>query len=173
MPLAPLLCPLSFLALSPAPALAGGAAPQKVEFSRFSAVLPEGWEGEERRGFVSDNPDECLLALGKKDPAGDEILAQISVYLLPNKNGVAPEEAARQLAEAQGGSDKPVQEGPLWHFTGEPRSRLLQGRASTYANASKKTMLVVVIQDPRGLGAESVWESLRGLDPEARELLGR
>ena len=143
------------------------------EFSRFSVVLPEGWDGEEKVGFVSDNRDEYMLALGKMEAGGDEILAQISVYVLPNANSVTPQEAAKRLAEAQGDSDEPSLAGNLWTFGGEPRTRIIRGRAVTYANATPEKMLIVVIQDPRKLGADKIFESMRGLDEETRKLLGR
>lgn len=143
------------------------------EFSRFSVELPEGWDGEEKTGFVSDNRDEYMLTLGKMDSGGDEILAQISVYLLPNANSVSPEEAAKRLAEAQGDSDEPTLSGKLWTFGGEPRTRIIRGRAVTYANATPEKMLIVIVQDPQKLGADKIFESMRGMDEETRNLLGR
>ena len=143
------------------------------EFSLFSVSLPAGWDGEEKTGFVSENPDEYLLTLGKKDSAGDEILAQISVYVLPNSSSLSPEEAAKRLAEAQGDSDAPKMAGKLWTFSGEPRSRIIKGRAVTYANATPEKMLIIIIQDPKNLGADKIFDSLRGTDKETANLLGR
>lgn len=146
---------------------------REQQFARFAATLPEGWSGEEKIGFVSDNPDEYMLTIGKMDPADDEIAAQISVYLLPNKDGVAPREMARRLAEAQGGADEPREIDGLWTFAGEPRTNIIKGRATTYANAAGGKMLVVIVQDPENLGADAIFASLRGLDPETVRLLGR
>ncbi len=154
-------------------ATTGDAAEMAREFSRFSVELPAGWDGEEKTGFVSDNPDEYLLTLGKTDAGGDEILAQISVYILPNVNAVSAADAARRLAEAQGGSDEPRREGVLWTFTGEPRTKIIKGRAVTYANATPEKMLIIIAQDPKNLGAAEILASLRGLDQESAALLGR
>ena len=135
--------------------------------------MPPGWDGEEQKAFVSDNPEEYLLVLGKKDNDGEKFLAQISIYLLPNRPGVSAEEAALSLAQAQVEVTKPQKEGHLWTFTGEPRSNVVKGRAKTLVNTDKDMMLIIIAQDPDGLGAKSILESVRGITGKARDLLGR
>lgn len=143
------------------------------EFTHFSLLLPEGWDGEEQTGFISDLPEEYLLTLGKKDAEGEKYLAQISIYLLPNKPGASPQEAAQKLAEAQGDPDEPRKEGLMWSFSGEPRTNVVKGRAKTYVNTDNERMLIIIAQDPQGQGAESIVESLKARNPEAKALLGR
>ena len=141
------------------------------EFSQFSAILPNGWDGDEQTGFISDNPDEYQLTLGLT--RDDNFVAQVSVFLLPNKPKATAEKAARQLAEAQGDASEPRQEGNFWVFTGEPRTRAMKGRAQTLVNATPETMLIIIAQDPENLGAAGIVQSLRGLTPIAASLLGR
>lgn len=146
---------------------------ERAVFKRFSLVLPPGWEGEEQTGFISDDPEEYLLVIGKKDEEGERFLAQASIYLLPNKPEASPESAAQKLAEAQSDASAPVKEGALWTFTGEPRSNIVKGKAKTLVNASKDKLLIIIVQDPENLGGEAVLASLSGESPEARELLGK
>lgn len=146
---------------------------ERAVFKSFSLVLPPGWEGEEQTGFISGDPEEYLLVIGKKDEEGERFLAQASVYLLPNKPGASPESAAKKLAEAQSDASSPVKEGKLWAFTGEPRSNVVKGMAKTLVNASKDKLLIIIVQDPENMGGEAVLASLSGESPEARELLGR
>lgn len=143
------------------------------DFAQFGLILPDQWDGDEQTGFVSNNPDEYQLTLGRKDESGDSFLARVSIFILPNKNGVDSREAARRLAEAQGGSSEPGQEGKLWIFTGEPRSQALKGIATTMVNATPEKMLIIIAQDPQNLGSDRILESLHGLTPQAKELLGR
>lgn len=143
------------------------------EFSEFSLVLPEGWDGEEQKGFVSDDPGEYLLTLGKKDEKEDNFEAQVSIFLLPNKQGASAKDAAATLAEAQGESSEPVLENGLYVFTGEPRSNVVKGMAKTFVNTTPEKMLIIIAQDPKRLGAKQILESLRGLTDYSRQLLGR
>lgn len=142
------------------------------EFARFAVSLPEGWDGDEQTGFVTDNPAEYLLTIARPSEDKSGFTAQISVFMLPNKEGLDAREAARRLAEAQGEAEEPTKDGEFWVFEGEPRTRALKGRAKTRVNAGAKTMLIIVSQDPENLGAEEIARSLRGLTPDARELLG-
>lgn len=143
------------------------------EFNRFALTLPEGWDGEEQTGFVTDNPDEYQLTLGKKEENENKFAARISVFMLPNASGTNAEDAAEKLTEAQGDPTAPIRENGLWTFEGEPRSHALKGRAKTWVNTNPRFMLIIIAQDPSGLGAEEIVKSMRGLTPEAKELLGR
>lgn len=143
------------------------------EFTHFSARLPAGWDGEEQSGFISGDPGEYLLVLGRKDEEGERFLAQVSVYLLPNKPGADPQKAAETLAEAQGGASEPVLEGGMWVFTGEPRTNVIKGAAKTMVNTDKDRMLIIIAQDPENLGGAEILRGLAGRTPEARALLGR
>lgn len=142
-------------------------------FGQFSVDLPPGWDGDEQTGFVSDNPGEYALTMAKKDASGDKFLAQVSVYLLPNKPGTTSREAAAKLAEAQADVSPPRAEGNFWVFTGEPRSNAIKGIATTMVNANPRDLLIIIAQDPQELGAKAIMESLKGETPRARQLLGR
>ncbi len=146
---------------------------QRRDFTHFSLILPPGWDGEEQKAFITDDPGEYLLVLGKKDSRGERFLAQVSIYLLPNRPGAAAEEAALTLAQAQADASAPLKEGNLWSFTGEPRSNVVKGRAKTLVNTDKDKMLIIIAQDPEKLGAETILDSLQGNSGKARELLGR
>lgn len=141
-------------------------------FSQFSVDLPPGWDGEEQSGFISDNKDEYLLTLGKKDDKGDNFIAQVSIYLLPNKPGVDSATAAKTLAEAQGEASVPIQKGNFQVFTGEPRTRALKGMATTMVNASPQWLLIIIAQDPQACGSEQIIASLTGETAEAKTMLG-
>lgn len=154
------------------PAAAAGET-RHMEFGQFAVELPPGWEGDEQTGFISDNPEEYMLILGRKDAEGDKFIAQISIYLLPNKPGATPEQAARTLADAQGEPTEPVLRGNLWQFEGEPRSNVIKARAVTMVNANKERMLIIIVQDPEKLGAEKIVENMKAVTPKAKELLGR
>lgn len=143
------------------------------DFTHFTVLLPPGWEGEEQKGFISDDPGEYLLVLGRKDEEGEKFLAQISIYLLPNKPGATPEKAAQTLAEAQGDASVPVKEGNMWSFTGEPRTNVIKGAAKTLVNTDKDRMLIIIAQDPENLGSEAILHSLTGKSGEAKSLLGK
>lgn len=142
------------------------------EFSQFFVKLPQGWDGDEQSGFISDNPGEYALTLGKKDEAGDSFIAQVTIYLLPNKPGATAEAAAKTLTEAQEDATEPVKEGVFWVFNGEPRSRAVKGVAKTMVNADKEQLLIIIAQDPLGQGADQLISSLRGKTPEAKKMLG-
>ena len=149
------------------------AKPGERSFSRFAATLPSGWSGEERSGFSSGSPEEYMLVLGVQDAAGERFLAQVSIFMLPNVKKIDAQAFARQMAELQGDASEPRQEGQFQAFTGEPRTQALQGRASTRVAATPERLLIIIVQDPENLGGEQVAASLRGLSPEAKELLGR
>lgn len=140
-------------------------------FSHFSMILPEGWDGDEQTGFISDNPAEYQLTLGLV--RDNNFVAQVSIFLLPNKPGATAEKAAHQLAEAQGNASEPVQEGDFWVFSGEPRTKALKGMAKTLVNTSPDSMLIIIAQDPEDLGSAEILQSLRGETPLAASLLGR
>lgn len=163
---------LFLILLAPA-VMAENSGIRHMDFARFGADLPPEWDGDEQTGFISDNPEEYALTLGRKDEKGDNFIAQISIYLLPNKPGATAEAAARTLAEAQGDTSEPVRNGSFWQFTGEPRSRTIKGMATTMVNTTPERMLIIIAQDPQNLGAAEIVKSLTGLTPEARELLGR
>ncbi len=146
---------------------------QQKEYTHFCVFLPAGWDGEEQTGFISDNAEEYLLVLGKKDEEGDKFLAQISIYLLPNKPGASPEQAAQKLAEAQGDASVPVKEGEMWTFTGEPRTNVIKGQAKTLVNTDDNKMLIIIAQDPENMGSEAILHSLSAKSAEAKALLGK
>ena len=147
--------------------------PGEYSFSRFAATLPVGWSGEERSGFSSGSPEEYMLVLGVQDSAAERFLAQVSVFMLPNVKKSDAATFARQMAEFQGDASEPRQEGQFQVFSGQPRTQALQGRATTRVAATPERLLIIIVQDPEELGGEAVAGSLRGLTPEARELLGR
>lgn len=147
-------------------------AERKAEYSHFSLLLPPGWAGDEQTGFVSDNPEEYALTLGIKDEGGDHFLAQISIYLLPNKPGADSETAAKTLAEAQGDATPPVEVGNFWQFEGEPRSRTIKGKGITRVKATPENLLIIIAQDPQNLGAEQILASLKGESDKAKQMLG-
>lgn len=142
-------------------------------FSLFSMTLPQGWDGEEQSGFVSGNPDEYQLTLGRLNDDGERFIAQISIFLLPNKNGLTAEEAATQLMSAQEDVSGLEREGLLWKFSGEPRTHAVDGRAQTFVNATPEKMLIIISQGPENLGAARIMETLAGRTDETRKLLGR
>ena len=142
-------------------------------FSRFAAMLPPGWDGEERTGFSSGAPEEYMLVLGAQDAPGERFLAQVSLFVLPNVKKSQAREFARQMAELQGDATEPREEGRFWIFAGEPRTQALRGRATTMVTATPERLLIIIVQDPEELGGADVAASLRGLDDEARALLGR
>lgn len=142
-------------------------------FSKFSADLPDGWTGEEQTAFSVGRDDEYMLVLGKRDEAGEKFLAQISVFLLPNLPKDSAESFAAKMAELQSDASALSKEGNFWHFTGEPRSQSFKARASNYITATPERILIIIAQDPQNLGADKIVASLKGLEPDARELLGR
>lgn len=143
------------------------------DFARFSASLPAGWDGEERTGFRSGNDDECMLVLGLKDPAGDNYRALVSVFVLPNEKKAASQSIAEDLRQFQAETTEPQQDGHFWSFSGEPRSQAFQSSALTRVHATADMVLIAIIQDPENLGALAVFDSLKGLTPHTRDLLGQ
>ena len=143
------------------------------DFTRFSASLPEGWDGEERTGFRSGNDDECMLVLGLKDSTGDDYRALVSVFVLPNETKATSESLAENLRQFQAGATEPQQDGHFWSFSGEPRSQAFQSSALTRVHATPDIVLIALIQDPENQGALAVFDSLKGLTPQTRDLLGQ
>ena len=68
-------------------------------FSQFAVDLPDGWTSDERPGFQSGHPDEYMLLLGKR---GEEAVeAHISIFILPNKDGMDARTFASRMREMQ------------------------------------------------------------------------
>lgn len=160
------------LPLSGTLALGSDIAGSARQFSRFEIFLPPGWDGDEQSGFISDNREEYMINVAKKDQEGDRYLAQVSIYILPNTGANSSEQAAKVLAEAQADSTEPVQEGIFWTFSGEPRTNIVHGRARTLVRALPEKMLIIIAQDAEGHDSAAIISSLKGLTPDARELLG-
>jgi hypothetical protein len=139
-------------------------------FSRFSVDLPEGWDGEETTNFLNGNKEGYMLVLGKKDDEGENFLAQVSVFLLPALPGTA-EAIARQMASMQDNASTPQKDENFWTFSGEPRTETFKAMAVTKVAATTENVLVIISQDPHGLGADALVASLRGITPEAKEAL--
>lgn len=144
-------------------------------FSRLAARLPPGWDGEERSGFSSGNPEEYMLILGMRDETQERFVAQVSIYLLPNAPGADAETFARRMAGLQADASEPRAEGRFQVFEGEPRQSgpAPKGRATSMVSATPGHLLIIIVQDPEARGADAIVQSLRGLTPETRELLGR
>ncbi len=143
------------------------------DFARFSAKLPAGWDGEERTGFRSGNDDECMLVLGLKDQSGDNYRALVSVFVLPNEKNATSQIIAEDLRQFQAEDTEPRQDGHFWSFSGEPRSQAFKSSALTKVHATADMVLIAIIQDPENQGALAVFDSLKGLTRQTRELLGR
>lgn len=143
------------------------------DFARFSARLPEGWDGEERTAFRSGNDDECMLVLGLKDATGDNYKALVSVFVLPNEKNGTSQSIAEDLRQFQAEATEARQDGHYWSFSGEPRSQAFKAPALTRVHATPGTVLIALIQDPENQGALAVFDSLKGLTPQTRELLGQ
>ena len=169
-----LICALSMGSTThagqPAPDINGATA---RDFTRFSAILPAGWDGEERTGFHSGKDEECMLILGAKDEAGENYRSLVSIFVLPNDKQATSESFARDLTRFQVDATEPTEEGHFWVFTGEPRSQAFKAPALTKVHATHDMVLIAIIQDPEGLGGQAAFESLRGLTPQTRQLLGR
>ena len=71
-------------------------------FTLFSADLPQGWDGEEKMGFKSGNPDECMLILGLSNEKKDDYAALISIFVLPNTQNDDSASLANKLAPLAG-----------------------------------------------------------------------
>lgn len=143
------------------------------DFAQFSADLPDGWDGQERTAFSTGNQNEYMLVLGKQDQEQERFLAQISIYLLPNTPKSTAENFARKMTELQGDTSEPSQEGRFWTFSGVPRNQTVKGQAVTRVAATPERILIIIAQDPDQIGADKVVDSLRGVTPEAKGILGR
>ena len=55
--------------------------PPATSFERFSAVLPQGWTGEDQSGFHSGDNREYMLMIGKKGDTSFE--AALTIFILP------------------------------------------------------------------------------------------
>ncbi|MBQ7608221.1 MAG: protoporphyrinogen oxidase [Desulfovibrionaceae bacterium] len=140
-------------------------------FQEFSCDLPEGWDGTERVGFLTRDREEYMLTLGLKDEAEENYLAFISLYLLPNKPGKNSEDSAKALAKEQADASEPVQKGPYWVFTGNPRDKTLPGLATTYVTSNKDSLLIIIAKDPSMRGADKIIQSVRPQSTRAKALL--
>lgn len=140
-------------------------------FERFSAVLPQGWSGEEQSGFHSGDDLEYMLIIGKKGKTSFE--ASLTVFILPNEKGQDARALAEQLSQMQNNPSAVTEKDGFWCFTGEPRSKISSGEALTRVRATQKRLLVIVSIDPDNLGADKVFKSLVPLTPDAKELLVR
>ena len=143
------------------------------DFTRFSATLPQGWDGEERTGFRSNKDEECMLVLGVKDAAEENYRALVSVFVLPNEKGATSENLAKDLTQFQADPTEPQKDGHFWSFSGEPRTPGFKASALTRVHTTPDMVLIAIIQDPENLGALAVFDSLKGLTPQTRELLGK
>ncbi|WP_297828920.1 protoporphyrinogen oxidase [uncultured Desulfovibrio sp.] len=166
--MARLLCLLLLLLCCATPAQA-----ERHGFTQFSADLPEGWDGQERTAFSTGSQDEYMLVLGKQDQQQERFLAQISIYLLPNTPKATAEDFARKMTGLQGDASEPRQEGHFWMFSGVPRNQTVKGQAVTRVAATTEWILIIIAQDPNQIGADKIVDSLRGVTPEARAILGR
>ena len=142
-------------------------------FTLFSADLPQGWDGEEKMGFKSGNPDECMLILGLSSEKKDDYAALISIFVLPNTQNDDSASLANKLAPLQANASQPRPQGPFWTFNGELRSQAFPAPGVTKVNATADKVIIAIVQDPDQRGAEAVFASLKGLTPETRKLLGQ
>lgn len=163
--LIPLLLCLFFAQISLAQA-------EVKDFGEFSLDLPAGWDGSERQGFASKDRNEYMLTLGLKDETKEHYLAYISLYLLPNKRGLKGQDWAKDLAEKQAESTSPTQEGAFWIFSGDPRDKILKGRAKTHVTANTDHVLIIIVKDPGGNHAEEILATLTPKSKRAQRLLG-
>lgn len=139
-------------------------------FSQFAVDLPDGWTSDERPGFQSGHPDEYMLLLGKR---GEEAVeAHITIFILPNKDKMDAKTFASRMREMQDAPTDLQQEGAMWTFRGTPRSRAMAMETLTRVSADDARILIIMEQDPAGLGTAKVVESLRGLTPASKALLG-
>lgn len=143
------------------------------DFTQFSATLPQGWDGEERTGFRSGKDEECMLIVGVKDEAEENYKALVSIFVLPNEKGATSENLAKDLTQFQADATEPQQDGHFWSFSGEPRTPGFKSSALTKVRTTKDMVLIAIIQDPENLGGMAVFDSMKGLTPHTRELLGR
>lgn len=142
-------------------------------FSEISVDLQDQWEGEERTAFITGNRDEYMLTLAKKTPEGDSYLAQISIYILPNKSGTTAKDSAIELAKKQDDASIPEQDGPFWKFIGYPKSNIVKGLAVTRVAATQEWWCFIIAQDSQSGEAEKMIASLRGVTERSKVLLGK
>ena len=140
-------------------------------FQEFSFNLLDGWDGSERIGFSTQDRNEYMLILGKKDEAGESYLATINIFFLPNKPNKNAHDSAISLAEHQAEPSEISQEGVFYTFTGDPRDNILKGRAKTYVAANKDNLLIIIIKDPLGNDAQTVFKSMQPISNRAKEIL--
>lgn len=142
-------------------------------FTLFSADLPQGWDGEEKIGFKSGSPDECMLILGLSNEKKDDYEALVSIFVLPNTQNEDSATIANKLAPLQANASQPRPQGQFWTFNGELRSQAFPAPGVTKVSATPDKVFIAIVQDPSLRGAEAVFASLKGLTPEARKLLGQ
>ena len=112
-----------------------------------------------------------MLLLGKR---GEEAVeAHITIFILPNKDKMDARIFASRMREMQDAPTDLQQEGAMWTFRGTPRSRAMAMETLTRVSADDARILIIMEQDPAGLGTARVVESLRGLTPASKALLGR
>ena len=142
-------------------------------FTLFSVDLPQGWDGEEKMGFKSGNPEECMLILGLSNEKKDDYAALISIFVLPNPEHEDSASLANKLAPLQANASQPRPQGPFWTFNGGLRSQAFPAPGVTKVSATDDKVFIAIVQDPDQRGAEAVFSSLKGLSPEMRKLLGQ
>ena len=142
-------------------------------FTLFSVDLPQGWDGEEKMGFKSGNPDECMLILGLSNEKKDDYAALVSIFVLPNTQNDDSASLANKLAPLQANASQPRPQGQFWTFNGELRSQAFPAPGVTKVSAMEDKVFIAIVQDPDQRGAEAVFSSLKGLTPETRKLLGQ
>lgn len=145
--------------------------PPATSFERFSAVLPQGWTGEDQSGFHSGDNREYMLMIGKKGDTSFE--AALTIFILPNLKGEDAKSLAGQSAQMQNNASAVTEKDGFWSFTGEPRSKISGGEALTRVRATPDLMLIIVSQDPKNLGAEKVFQSLVPITADAKKLFQR
>lgn len=147
-----------------------------AEERRFSEIVldqPVGWDGDERAGFITGNRNEYLVTLGKKDTSEESYLAQVSIYIIPNTQGLSAEESAIALATQQDDSTAPVREGLFWKFSGYPRSNIIKGMTVTRVAATREWWCIIMAQGTNEHEADEIIASLSGLSERAKILLGK
>lgn len=142
-------------------------------YSEISVDLCDLWEGEERTAFITGNRDEYMLTLGKKNPTGDAYIAQISIYILPNKTGATAKNSAVELAKKQDDASIPEQDGLFWKFTGYPKSNIVKGMATTRVAATNEWWCFIISQDSQTNETEKMISTFRGVTERSKSLLGR
>lgn len=173
LPCLPAILILAWMAMFASPAAAADdARPASLKtFSLFSVLLPDGWSGEEDFGFHGGDDREYRLVLLKKGDSSPD--AQVTVFLIPNERRESAAVFAGKMAELQDNATPVTEEDGFQAFNGEMRSRITRGTCRTRVRATEDRVLIVIVGDPAGVGAEEVFRSLRGVTPEAAELLGR